>query len=54
MDKMLIVPIVALCLILVKRIAGVEFSNVEMDMILEGFLDIITLSGILMNPKNEK
>lgn len=51
MNKALILPIVALLALAMKQISGYEYSQTEVDIIVEGILAITTLIGIFMTPQ---
>lgn len=53
MNKALLIPIIALLALIAKQAFGYELSQVEIDIVIEGVLSIVTLVGLFMNPKKE-
>lgn len=51
MNKTLILPIVALAGLAIKQFTNFELSQMEIDLITEGVLAIVALTGIFMSPK---
>jgi uncharacterized membrane protein len=51
MNKMILIPIIALVLMTVQKVLGFEFSTEELQIINDGLLAIAVLIGILTNPK---
>jgi uncharacterized membrane protein len=51
MSKTILVPIFALGMLFVQRVAGFEFSSIELQIINDGLLSIAVLLGILSDPK---
>lgn len=55
MNKAVIAPIVALFAMVAKQSYGIELAQVEIDIIVDSILSVVTLYGIMfVNPKKEQ
>lgn len=52
-NKALIAPIIALAVLVVKEVYGVELDNETVNQITEGVLALIILFGFFVNPKKK-
>ncbi len=53
MNKQLLIPIIALVLLMVKQLTGIQFTTEEVDVIIEGVLAIVVAIGFFTNPKKK-
>ena len=51
MNRKLLIPIAAMVALLVKEIAGVELTNAQINVLVEGALGVAAFIGLFMNPK---
>lgn len=54
MNKKLLLPVVSLILLATKMYTGYEFTDQNVDQIVDGVLALITLFGHFMEPKKKK
>lgn len=53
MNKIIIIPIIALVMMFIQKLAGFQFSSEEMQIINDGVLSLAVLLGILADPKKK-
>lgn len=53
MNKIILLPIVALVMMFVQKIAGFQFSSSELQVVNDGVLSLAVLLGILADPKKK-
>lgn len=54
MNKIILVPIIALCILFAQKVIGFEFTSEEMQIVNDGILSLAVLLGILSDPKKKK
>ena len=53
LNAKIILPIIALIIMMVQEATGLKFNESELQIINDGILSIIALSGIFANPNKE-
>lgn len=53
MNRKLLLPIVALIALMVKEIGGIELSDAQINVLVEGILGVAAFIGLFMNPKKQ-
>jgi uncharacterized membrane protein len=51
LNRKILIPAVALIALMVKEIGGIELSDAQINVIVEGILGVTAIVGIFMNPK---
>ena len=51
MNRKLLLPIAALIALIAKEIGGIELSDAQINVLVEGILGVAAFIGLFMNPK---
>lgn len=54
MNRVMLIPIIALAVLFIQKIIGFEFTSEELQIINDGILSLAVLLGILSDPKKKK